>query len=67
VDSRRVAFDFKRSLDQNNPDGSLAMQNANCQVELAAMKFRQALRDFVSTFDMAQREADHPGLNAFIE
>ena len=27
------------------------MQNANTYVEVASMKFRQALRDFVTAFD----------------
>lgn len=47
--AQREAFEFKRTLDPNNPDGSIAMQNANFQVELAAVKFRRALRDFVSS------------------
>jgi hypothetical protein len=46
--ARTEAFEFKRTLDSNNPDGSMAMQNANFRVELASMKFREALRAFVS-------------------
>src|SRR5438552_11367848 len=46
--AQREAFEFKRTLDLKNPDGSMAMQNANFQVELASTKFREALRDFVS-------------------
>jgi hypothetical protein len=49
--ARLTAFDIKRSLEPNNPDGSLAMQNAGYQVELAARDFREALREFVSAFD----------------
>jgi uncharacterized Zn finger protein (UPF0148 family) len=46
--AQREAFELKRALAPNNPDGSMAMRNANFQVELAAAKYRQALRDFVS-------------------
>ena len=46
--ARTEAFEFKRTLDPNNPDGSMAMQNANFQVELASTKYRAALRAFVS-------------------
>jgi len=44
----REAFEFRRTLASNNPDGHLAMQNANKRVELASMKFREALRNFVA-------------------
>jgi uncharacterized Zn finger protein (UPF0148 family) len=44
--ARREAFEFKRTLD--HPDGSIAMQNANFQVELTSTKFREALREFVT-------------------
>ena len=46
--AQREAFEFKRTLHPNNPDGNVAMQNANHQVELASMKFRAALREFVA-------------------
>ena len=45
--AQRAALEFQRTLDPNNPDGSMAMQNANFQVELASTQFREALRRFV--------------------
>src|SRR5579872_4287166 len=48
MSAQREAFDLKRKLATNNPDGSMAIQNANFRVQLASMKFRQALREFVT-------------------
>ena len=48
MSAQREAFELKRGLAANNPDGSMAIQNANFRVELASMKFRQALRDLVT-------------------
>ena len=48
VAAQRQALEFKRTLEPNNADGSMALQNANYQVELASVRFRKALRDFVT-------------------
>ena len=45
------ALRFKHSLAPNNPDGSMAIHRANQEVELTAMEFRKALRDFVTAWD----------------
>jgi hypothetical protein len=45
---QREAWELKRTLGPNNPDGSMATQNANFQVELTSTRFREALRDFVT-------------------
>jgi hypothetical protein len=55
---RREALELKRCLDQSNPDGSMALQNAKYEVERASMDYRQALRDFVTEL---AREADKFG------
>jgi hypothetical protein len=46
--AQHAAIEFNRTLDPNNPDGSMAMQNANFQVELASTQYREALREFVT-------------------
>ena len=46
--AQREAWEIKRILSPNNPDGGMAMQNANFQVELTSTRFREALRDFVT-------------------
>ena len=46
--AQRVVFDFKRSLGPSNPDGTLAIHQANQEVEHASMELRKALRDFVT-------------------
>ena len=55
--SQREAFELKGSLELNNSDGSMAMQNANVQVELAWAKFREALRDFVSVLERGSEQS----------
>jgi len=46
--AQRAGFDFKRSLGPSNPDGTLAIHQANQDVERTSMEFRKALRDFVT-------------------
>jgi hypothetical protein len=46
LDAQRMAFEFKGKVD-GNPDAKPVIDNADFQVELATMRFRQALRDFV--------------------
>jgi hypothetical protein len=48
VGARQEAIELRHSLEPNNFDGNLAVHNANAQVELAAARFREALRDFVT-------------------
>src|SRR5437868_7532097 len=49
--AQRAVFDFKRSLDPNNPDGSLAIHKANQEVERASMELHKALRDFITAIE----------------
>ena len=51
VKVQREAYELKSSVEPNNPDGIMALQNANYQLELTAVKFRQALRDFVTALE----------------
>jgi hypothetical protein len=51
VEAQQQAFEFKHRVD-GNPDGKLAIDNAAFQVELAATRFREALRDFVTALQM---------------
>lgn len=43
------AFELKRSLPVNHSDGILAVQKATADVEQASVRFREALREFVTT------------------
>ena len=51
---RTEAFELKRSRPSDEPDADITIQNANDSVEIAAMKLRRALRNFVK----ALREDD---------
>jgi hypothetical protein len=46
--AQREALALKHSLDQNNSDGSVALHNTNLQLEKAAAKYDEALRQFVA-------------------
>ena len=46
--AQREALVLKHSLDQNDSDGSLALHNANLQLEKTAAKYDEALREFVA-------------------
>jgi len=46
--AQREALALKHSLDQNNSDGSVALHNANLQLEKAAARYDEALRQFVA-------------------
>jgi len=55
VGLKAEAFQFKRSVPMTSHDGS-ARQNASAYVEIAAMKYRRALRDFVK--HLSQKEIE---------
>jgi hypothetical protein len=46
--AQREALALRHSLDQNNCDGSVALHNANLQLEKAAASYDEALRQFVA-------------------
>ena len=46
--AQREALALKHSLDENNSDGSVALHNANLQLEKAAARYDEALRQFVA-------------------
>jgi hypothetical protein len=46
--AQREALVLKHSLDQGNSDGSVALHNANLQLEKAAARYDEALRQFVA-------------------
>jgi hypothetical protein len=46
--AQREALALKHSLDQNNSDGNVALHNANLQLEKAAARYDEALRQFVA-------------------
>jgi hypothetical protein len=44
-----------QSLDPGNPDGSMALRNANHQLELASARYEEALREFVANTSVRRR------------
>ena len=46
--AQREALALKNGLDQNNSDGSMALHDANLQLEKTAAKYDEALREFVA-------------------
>jgi hypothetical protein len=44
-----------QSLDPGNPDGSMALRNANHQLELASARYEEALREFIANTSVRRR------------
>jgi hypothetical protein len=55
--AQREAVALKHSCEQNNSDGSGALHNANLQLEKAAAKYDEALREFVAEQAKSRRSS----------